>query len=487
MSVSSTGGLRKTIGRFQYFALGFGTIIGSAWVVVLGEWLQAAGPGGAVVGFLAGGIFMCLIAAVYAELCARMPEAGGEFVFAYRLFGSKVGFLVGWFVTLYLIAITAFEAIALPWMLQTLWPGLRQAVLYEFLGEPVTLDAAVIGFAGVVLVTFLNYRDVRLAVVFQSVITYGFVVVALLVLSMGAGSGRVENLQPLFTAGSGKAWWLGALWIFANTAFFLNGFQAIPQAIEERSEGTSTTTIARVMVGCVAAGTLFYCVVVVFASLSAPWRTLAGAPLATAAAVADVVPGGVLTQVLLLVAAFSLLKTWNAIAFMAARILMAQARQSLLPARFAHIHPRYATPAAAVVFVGVCSLVGLFLGRGAVLPLVNMASICLAFTFVLACVALLKLRRLDRQSDMHRAPRFSVPGGRVTLVVGIVGASAMSCIALATPLIQGRGVPVEWVLIACWAMLGWGVMPRKQAAAGKASPEAAAPAENSTMNRPLSP
>lgn len=466
VSTAAGGGLRRTIGRFQYFALGFGTIIGSAWVVVLGEWLQAAGPGGAVVGFVAGGLFMCLIAAVYAELCARMPEAGGEFVFAYRLFGPKVGFLVGWFVTLYLIAITAFEAIVLPWLLQTLWPSLRQAPLYELLGETVTLDAAVIGVAGVALVTFLNYRDVRLAVLFQSVVTYGFVSVALLVLSFGALAGSADNLQPVFASGSGQAWWLGALWIFANTAFFLNGFQAIPQAIEERSEGTSTGTVARVMIGSVVAGAAFYCIVVMFASVTAPWKTLAGTPLATAAAVADVAPGRVLTNVLLLAAAFSLLKTWNAIAFMAARILMAQARQSLLPASLARIHPRYATPATAVLFVGACSLIGLFLGRGAVLPLVNMASICLAFTFILACVALWKLRALDQQPKQH----FRLPGGRVTLIIGIVGATAMSLIALITPFMQGRAIPVEWVLIVCWGVLGWWVMPTaRREAAGETS------------------
>jgi amino acid transporter len=458
--------LRRTIGRFQYFALGFGTIIGSGWVVVLGDWLQAAGPGGAVIGFVAGGLFMSLIAGVYAELCARMPEAGGEFVFAYRLFGSKVGFFVGWFVTLYLIAIAAFEAIVLPWLLQTLWPGLRQAALYEFLGEPVTLDAALIGIAGVVLVSFLNYRDVRLAVIFQSVVTYGFVIGALVVLSIGAASGSARNLTPLFTADGEKAWWLGALWIFANTAFFLNGFQAIPQAIEERAEGTSTRTVARVMVGCVAAGAIFYCVVVMFASLSTPWQTLAGTPLATAAAVADTVPGGLLASVLLLLAAFSLLKTWNAVAFMASRILMAQARQSLLPARFARIHPRYATPATGVLFIGLCTLLGLFLGRGAVLPLVNMASICLAFTFILACIALWKLRGVERNT----VQQFRVPGGRVTLIVGIAGASVMSSIALITPLIEGRGVPVEWVLILCWAGLGWLVMPARGVAVTNVEP-----------------
>lgn len=441
--------LRKTIGRFQYFALGFGTIIGSAWVVVLGDWLRIAGPAGSVAGFLAGGALMCLVAAIYAELCARMPEAGAEFVFAYRLFGERAGFVVGWFVTLFLVAVTAFEAIALPWVLQALFPELKGAVLYELLGEKVTVDAIVIGLAGVAFVTWLNYRDVRLAVTFQSIVTYGFLSIALLVLAVGASTGDPANLQPLFETQSDRTWWLGAFWIFANCAFFLNGFQAIPQAIEERAEGISGHTIGRVMVGCVAVAAVFYCAVVLFSATAAPWKELASAPLAASVAVDHVIPGGWLGKLILLTAAFSLLKTWNAVALMAARILMAQARRSLLPERFARIHPRFATPSAAVLFVGACSAVGLFLGRGAVLPLVNMSSICLSFTFVLGCLALARLRQ--REPDV--VVSFRAPGGRWMLGIATLGAFVMSLIALFEPWMRSNGVPLE-----CTLMLGWGLL-----------------------------
>lgn len=188
--------LRQTIGKYQYFALGFGTIIGSAWVVVLGDWLRMAGPGGAMLGFLFGGLLMSLIAAVYAELTARMPEAGGEFLYAYRLFGPRIGFFVGWFVTLYLIAVTAFEAVALPWMLQSLMPAMRGPVLYSFLGESVTLDAVIVGIGGVLLITYLNFRDVRLAVTFQAVVTYGFLAAAALIIVSGATTGDGPCSQP---------------------------------------------------------------------------------------------------------------------------------------------------------------------------------------------------------------------------------------------------------------------------------------------------
>lgn len=450
-TVESQPQLRRTIGRFQYFALAFGTIIGSAWVVVLGDWLKLAGPGGTLLAFIAGGALMTLIAAVYAELSARMPEAGGEFIFAYRVFGPRLGFVVGWFVTLFLIGVTAFEAIALPLMLQMLFPSLRGPTLYVLLGSEVSLDAVIVGVAGVVLITFLNYRDVRLAVTFQSVVTYGFLFVALAVLGAGAASGDAANLQPVFAKQGDRAWWLGAIWIFANTAFFLNGFQVIPQAIEERLDNVSSSTIARIMTLAVVVAALFYCAVVVCSTVAVPWRTLAGTPLATAVAVENVVPGGLLARVVLLAAALSLLKTWNATALVAARILMAQARLALVPRAFARIHPKFATPGTAVVFVGLCSLGGLFLGRGAILALVNMASICLAFTFVLACVALLRLRA--RATD--QASGFRVPGGRAPIVFGMLATAAMSLVALFEPLTRSAGnVPLEWTLMLCWGALG---------------------------------
>src|SRR5690606_10733327 len=55
--------LSGRIGRFQLFALGFGSIIGSAWVVILNRWLAEAGPVGAILGFVAGGIAVVCIGA----------------------------------------------------------------------------------------------------------------------------------------------------------------------------------------------------------------------------------------------------------------------------------------------------------------------------------------------------------------------------------------------------------------------------------------
>ena len=104
--------LRGNIGPLQYLALGFGTIIGSAWVILLGNWITKAGPGGAILGFLCGGVVMMVIGACYAELTTHIPEAGSEFIYAHRIYGRGVAFVVGWFLVLYLISVTVFEGLA---------------------------------------------------------------------------------------------------------------------------------------------------------------------------------------------------------------------------------------------------------------------------------------------------------------------------------------------------------------------------------------
>src|ERR1700680_1324 len=107
-SVPEVERLRGDIGIAQYFALGFGTIIGSAWVVLLGDWLTIAAPGGALLGFMAGGAVMMIIGRCYAELLGQLPEAGSEFIYAHRVFARAAGFVVGWFLILYLVGVTIY-------------------------------------------------------------------------------------------------------------------------------------------------------------------------------------------------------------------------------------------------------------------------------------------------------------------------------------------------------------------------------------------
>jgi basic amino acid/polyamine antiporter, APA family len=84
--------LRKVLGRFGFFALAFGSMIGVGWVTSIGSWLDQAGPGGAVLAFLAGGAVMLCIGFCYAELTPMLPVAGGEVAYAYKAFGTFKSF-----------------------------------------------------------------------------------------------------------------------------------------------------------------------------------------------------------------------------------------------------------------------------------------------------------------------------------------------------------------------------------------------------------
>jgi len=447
--VSNAPSLRGDIGHFQYLALGFGTMIGSAWVILLGDWLSKAGPGGAVLGFLCGGLVMMAIGSCYAELTAHLPEAGSEFIYAHRVYGRALAFVVGWFLVLYLICVTVFEGLALAWVVEIVVPGWKPAVLYRAFGSPISWETLLVGIGGAFAIFALNFRGGKVAVVSHSVLTFGFLAVVLVILLVMLAHGRASNLLPLFGTTNGKPWWLGSGAIFAFCAYALNGFQAIPQAIEERSAGTTLRSIAYLIVGSIAAATLFYCLAVIAASSTLPWGTLTAAALPMATAAASLPHGEAFTLTLLIATAASLFKAWNGIFMMAARLFVAMARLGYIPHRFARAHPRFGSPAAALVVIGLCNAGGIFLGKGAIEPITDMCAMMLTLTYVLCAVTVLRVRR-------QRATReFRVPGGVTLIWLGGIGAAVMATVAFVSPFWEQPGVvPLEWRLLGVWGGIG---------------------------------
>jgi amino acid transporter len=445
--------LRGNIGFAQYFALGFGTIIGSAWVVLLGDWLKIAGPGGTILGFVAGGAVMMIVGYCYAELIRRVPEAGSEFIYAYRIFGRGAGFVVGWFLILYLVGVTVYEAIALPWVLEVLMPSLQGRTLYQQFGFTVTADALTISLSVGLLVVVLNILGVSTAVGFHTFLTCAFLAIALFVMSQMVYFGHPSNAAPLFAATDGGSWWLGTGSMFAFCAYGLNGFQAIPQTIEERSNNVSLHTIAKILVVSIGLATLFYCAVVFSVSAAAPWRSSTKSPLAAAAAAAALPHGRFVAAALLVATAMSLLKAWNGIFLMATRLVVVMARVGLVPEAMGRISPRFGSPVAAIALVGVLNGLGIFLGRGAIEPITDMCSMVLTLTYVMCCATVLLLRR--------RARRTKAPAAKGTMLIwmGLIGAVVMAAVAFISPFWQPghRPLPLEWQLMIAWSVIGCAV------------------------------
>jgi amino acid transporter len=442
----------RVLNPIQIFALSFGCIIGSGWVVVLGEWLRACGPAGVACGMLAGGAIMLANSGAYAELIARFPVAGGEFTFVRQVFGDRAAFMVGWLWTLSLLAVVAFEATALPWLLEALVPPLRGPVLYTSLNVPVSADALAIGLGGTIVIAVLNYRGIRSAATLQSVLAIAFMGLAIVIVAAGIALGSWHNAEPLVSGAGGRPWWMGSLWIFAITPFFLNGFQSVAQTVEERGTRVTFASIARTMALAIVIAVGFYCLITFAAASASPWQSLIDRPLATAAAFEALLPGRVLAILVLTAATLSVVRVWNGAAIWATRLLLAQARSGFLPATIATVHPRTGAPVGAVMFVAICNALGVLAGKGAIIPLVDMASLCLACNLFLVCITALRARAAGTAAMPYRTP-----GGVLTLSVALAGSAAMAGFAVLDPLLSHPGrIPLEWLVTALWSALGVG-------------------------------
>ena len=67
-------GMKKTLTNWNFFTIGFGAIIGTGWVLLVGDWMViGGGPVAAMIAFAIGAVFLLPIGAVFGELTAAIP------------------------------------------------------------------------------------------------------------------------------------------------------------------------------------------------------------------------------------------------------------------------------------------------------------------------------------------------------------------------------------------------------------------------------
>ena len=188
--------LDRRLGGVEYFTLGFGTMVGAGWLVVLDDFLRRGGPGGGALGFLLGALLLLPIGLTYARLVAALPDAGGEVAFAERVFPASVTFVTGWFVVLAYLVVCPWEAVAVGKLLARVVPALDRVKLYEAGGRPVFLWRLVVGLAMTGAIGWLNFRGIRFSAVFQNVCTFGLLAVFVLFSVLGALRGTPRTCSP---------------------------------------------------------------------------------------------------------------------------------------------------------------------------------------------------------------------------------------------------------------------------------------------------
>jgi len=443
--------LEKGIKLRHYFVLGFGCIVGVGWVVVLGEWLEQAGPLGALIGFAGGGSLMIIVGLCYGEMATMFPVAGGEIAYTYEIYGVKTSFLVGWFLTLCFTIFISFEAISAGWLFGELLPGLKGFLLYTNRGDPVHTGTLIFGLAGTVLLTYLNYRGIKAAVIFQEVFTYGLIILSLVFIVAGIFWGKASHLQPIFS--KTEPWPIigGIASVFIMAPIFIAGFNVIPQTMEEKAERTSMRLVGQVIVLSIVGAVIFYLLVILSASMSTPWQGIVELELPAAGAFEAAFNSPLMAKIVLFAAFCGILSTWNTVFITASRAFFALGRARIIPSMFGRVHDRHGSPFVATLFAGSLAFLAVFLGRNAIVPILNVGVSCVTFAFFLICLGLIKMRR--QRPDIQRPYR--TPGGKVTAAFGSVISLFVFGLSLYQPYVNSKGrFPLEWGIILGWGALG---------------------------------
>src|SRR5690349_12359140 len=191
--------LARKLGVTDYFTLGWGTMVGVGWLVVMDDWLSRGGTLGAVLGFAVGGTLLLPIGYVYGQLVAAMPDAAGEIAYTARVFPTPVSYATGWMMLLAYFIVCPWEAVAFGRIAAYIFPFLNSVPLYRVGERAVYLPHLILGLSLVAAIGTLNYRGIRLSATFQNWATFGVLGLFVIFVSFGAAHGSAANFSPLFT------------------------------------------------------------------------------------------------------------------------------------------------------------------------------------------------------------------------------------------------------------------------------------------------
>ncbi len=444
--------LKRTLKRRHLYTLGVGTIVGVAWLMVLGSVLASAGPLGAAIGFVVGAAAMIPIGMCYAELSGAMPHVGGEVVYAYQLFGVRWAYVTGVCLAFIYIINCVFFAVSVGWLLNELAPGIEGPRLYTVLGAAVHLGDIVIGVVVSLALLGAHWRGAREAVRLQDIATYTLLVATCVFVAIGIGRGHAANLRPLI-APSGWAWGYGGVFsALAVTPYFFGGFNTIPQAVSELESERDRLRIAGVLAGCILTSLLFYCLVLAAVSMVLPRAQLLSYQLPVAQAFREAFASTLISDLVLIAGVLGLIAVWNALFFAATRVLYALGRSHLVHPALGRLAASGNAPTRAIVFVTALSVAGLFLGKGVLLPVVNVTSTLFAAMYAIVSIGVLRHRRTaDSVPGAYR-----VPGGRVLVWGAVTTAVYLFVLSLIQQRMDAGGrVPAEWLLLLGLVVSGW--------------------------------
>jgi len=423
----------RSLGLVSAACLIVGQVIGIGIFLTPAEMARGLGaPGLVYTMFLLAG-FMALTGALcYGELATRFPQAGGAYVYLREAWGEPVAFLYGWKCLL------------------VMDPGISAALaagLAEYVAYLVPLEGAgkkAVAVLAIVFLGGLTIRGTRLAAGTLVFVTAVKLAVLAVIVVLGFASGAVawERVLPSFARVPGAPALVPALAGGFVSAFFSFGgwWEAARMAGEVRDP---ERTLPRAFVLGITLVTVVYVLTsAVFLGLVPIEET--GSADAFAARVGERLFGPAGGTVLALGVVLSVLGSLGAVMLMSPRLYLALARDGLFPARLAALHPRFGTPAPAIVLQASLAVLLVLFG--------SFSDIVAYFVFVTVAFIAASVAAIYRMPVA--ASGFRTPLRRVTPAVFV----ALSLLLLALLLM---GKPTQALLgvavVALGAPVYWGL------------------------------
>ena len=337
------GTLPRAIGSLAATAIVVGSIIGSGIFLVPHNVAQHVGSVGSLYTvWVLGGVLSLAGALSLAELGAAIPEAGGIYVYLRQAYGKLIGFLYGW-AMLMVVETGGIATLAVAF-------SIYSATLFAL--SP--FQQKLIACAVIALLTAVNITGVRKGAAVQVIFMFAKLLGLATIIAFAFASRGFTALQgsqalptPTTTYGSFGIALVGVLWAY-------HGWHHLAYAAGEVNDPS------RVLPRSFLLGTAL--VVIVYLSANAAYLHVLSLPALAehqrvAAKAMEVLAGpwGVtLVSAMILCSIFGAL---NGNILGGARVLYAMARDGSFFSAVGRVHPRFATPATALIIQGIWAMV----------------------------------------------------------------------------------------------------------------------------------
>lgn len=392
--------LVRRLGFKESFSLVVGSVIGTGIFIKTAGMLSLTGSMSLVIwAWVLAGFISLLGAFCYAELGARFPQAGGEYVYLREAYGPLVSFLYGWMrfwigapgsIAAYGVGAATF---------------LASVINFESWGVP----RSSVAIATIILFSGVNCLSVKTSGGLQSFMTFLkiFIVVGFSGALFGVGQGQWGlQTQVLHESGLSEfgAAMLAALWAY-------DGWNNMPMAAGEIRDPQKN--IPRALVG----GMLGILVLYLLANLAyfyvlSPEQVAASysrnnpEALPVAAKAAEISLGANGVWFLSLVFVFSALGSMTGSILTGARVPYAMAKDRLFFETLSRIHPRTNTPVISVLVQGLIACLLAF--SGTFDQLTDYVVFASWIFYALATYALFIFRKKDREHQQeHQREAYS--------------------------------------------------------------------------------